>query len=110
MLNANASIFVPSSHVVNKMYLLRPTSKGKMYLLRPTSKGIEYCGWDCAHGFVIFAKDEKSARSIAQSNGGNEIELHFLNTEFWNDCDLTTCVLLENWKAEGVVMCDFVHG
>lgn len=55
-------------------------------------------GEDCYYGFVIVSTDEKSARNMAQINGGDEVENKCINTNirhshpFWTDQNKTTCI------------------
>jgi hypothetical protein len=53
-------------------------------------------GADCYYGFVIISTDEKSARNMAQINGGDEVENNCPNNNnkhsFWIDEVKTACV------------------
>jgi hypothetical protein len=74
---------------MNKFYIFHLTVNENVYM--PND------GEDCYHGFVIISTDEKSARMLAQINGGDEVEDESSNERysnpFWIDKSKTDCLL-----------------
>lgn len=78
--------------------------RNRLWHLYPVNANDERWGWDCNHGFVIRAPDEKTARKIAAEHLGDEGEDSWLSPTF------SRC---EELKAEGrttTILCDFNAG
>lgn len=68
----------------------------RLYFLDRISAG----GWDTAESFVIRAESEDEARNIAADNDGS----------IWLDTTSTTCIILIDDGASGIVCRDFRAG
>lgn len=79
----------------------------KLWLLRP----VEPCKWDpdmdVNYGFVVRAKNEISARKIAEGHVADE-ESYGSGRGVWTDPELTTCKQLTSPGSAGVIMKDFL--
>ncbi len=60
--------------------------------------------YDCAHGFVVRADDEASARKLAAKQAGDE------GRKVWLSALVTRCEELTEDGATGVIMVDFHAG
>ena len=71
-----------------------------------------YAGYDEAQGFVVRAKDARSARKLAQAQGGDEVRDWGPKGEipFWTNPRLTTCQELKPEGPERVILRDFNAG
>jgi len=79
----------------------------KLYILRPVDGDPLWSPWyDKAFGFVVAARDEVTARVIAQNDAGDEAGYHGENPA-WTDATHSTCVELVPPSESGVVMKDF---
>lgn len=80
----------------------------KLYLLRPR-ENLTDSPWepwyDKAFGFVVRAEDEKTARTIANGDSGDERWQQEQNP--WLDESLSTCVELLPEGEQGIVIKDF---
>ena len=70
-------------------------------------------GDDCYYGFVIISTDEKSARNMAQINGGDEVENENKcqnnnirhSHPFWIDQKKTKCALIgESYIQQEIIL------
>ena len=83
----------------------------KLFLLeRKDKKG----GYDEYYGFVIAAKDSKSARKIAQENGADETRISYEEKKpFWTEAKKVSCKMIagqSTFGKEQVVLSDFMAG
>ena len=61
--------------------------------------------YDKTFGFVIKATSEKKARKIAQERSGDETGIWgFNDNEVWTDPDLVSCIPLEQYNGDPVVI------
>lgn len=72
----------------------------KLWILRR----VDGADWDEAHGVVVRAEDELSARLLAASCAGGE------GAAVWHKPDITTCVHLQQDGMPGVMIVDFKNG
>ena len=74
----------------------------KLYILRPLNKDVrEFNPWyDKNFGYVIRAKNKKSARKLAEINAGDEGE------DVWLDNEKTSCEILESEGTTELIMID----
>ncbi len=88
-----------------KLWLLKPldASAKRASEWNPTLQ-VDVWTWDCAYGFVVRAKDEEEARSLASKMCGDE------GRETWLDAKMTSCQRLEARGQAEVVLRDFVAG
>lgn len=67
-----------------------------------------YCvsdpGWDCNHGFVLRAKDESAARTLAQAHMSDE---RGESKEFWLDAKFSTCEEITVKGESEIILNDF---
>ena len=68
---------------------------------------VEGPGWDCNHGFVVRAKDELAARTLAQSQLADE---YGESKEFWLDPKFSTCEVITTKGAAEIILNDFNAG
>jgi hypothetical protein len=75
----------------------------KLWLLRPVDETLEpWMPWyDRMFGFVVRAKDERTARRLASSRAGDE------GPEAWLAADHSTCVEVKPDGPEEVLMEDY---
>jgi hypothetical protein len=70
-----------------------------------------YCvdnpGWDCNHGFVIRAKDEISARNLAQTHIADE---RSESKDFWLGAKFSTCEEITVKGESEIILNDFNAG
>ncbi len=76
----------------------------KLWILGPGDPNDDLWGYDCAHGFVVRAPSEMSARHIAAENCGDERGMT------WLDQVKTTCKVLAEQGDHGVILREFLHG
>lgn len=78
----------------------------KLWLLRPI-KGLSDDPWkpwyDKHHGFVIRAKNEESARVMANANSRDE---NFGRGEVWTNPKYSTCIELTKTGKSEIIMID----
>jgi hypothetical protein len=92
---------------MNKLWILRP-SEGRKPDDDPWNPW-----YDKAFGFVVSAPDEATARTLANSEAGDENYGTFMGREVsrtktpWLDPHYSTCVELVPPEAPGIIMRDF---
>lgn len=87
----------------------------KLWILKPIAKchGPWSPIYDCAHGFVVRAEDEASARRLIDyGDTGDEYPRRWRDGEPkpgnpWHDPSLSTCVELVGDGEAGVILRDF---
>lgn len=73
-----------------------------VYKLLPTDEGFNSIDYDCADGFVVRARNEIVARTIASELAGEE------GKEFWLDAKLSKCEKIEDHGKEGLILKSFL--
>ena len=68
---------------------------------------VESPGWDCNHGFVVRAKDEQSARTLAQTQISDE---RGDSKEFWLEAKFSTCEEITVKGEAEIILNDFNAG
>lgn len=68
---------------------------------------VEGPGWDCNYGFIVRAKDEQSARALAQFEISDE---SYESKEFWLDPKFSTCEEVSVKGEAEVILNDFHAG
>lgn len=91
----------------------------KLYILRPIDdeSGPWKPWYDKAFGFVVCAKDEKTARQIASAHAGDEERYEdsenylgpskYHAPSVWQNPAYTSCVVLKASEYQGLIMKDF---
>jgi len=88
----------------------------ELWLLKPIENHPKYkkiCGYNCNYGFVIRAKSESIARSIATkiSEDENYDPQYFANkNEVCKNSKMTSCVKLTSSGEEKLIITDFNAG
>lgn len=91
----------------NQKTLNRKKNIMNLFLIKAiTGLKDNYVGWDCNHGFVVRAKDEKEARLLVSKNI-DEDKIGDENKNTWLDSKLSTCCEISKKGPTEIILVDY---